>query len=67
MWSDYIDKHGEANGGADDAVPLYRKILVFTGKQWDEFGQLDFTDLSIDQENDQTSVDELNQKHLYDT
>ena len=78
----YIDKHCETNCGSDDSIPLHREILVFTSEQWNKLGQINLTNLRVNQQNDETlyiynerlnmsnllySVDELNQEHLYDT
>ncbi len=63
----YIDKHSKPNSGSNDTIPLNREILVFASEQRDELRQLNLADLRIDQENDESGVDELNQEHLYDT
>jgi hypothetical protein len=63
----YIDKHSKPNSRPDNSIPLYREILVFPCKQGYELRQLNLADLRIDQENDESGVDELYQEHLYDT
>lgn len=66
MRRDYVDEHGEADRGPNDPVPLDSEILVFPSEQRNELGQLYLADLGIDEENDETGVDELYQEHLYD-
>ena len=66
MRRDYVDEHGEADRGPNDSIPLDSEILVFAGEQRNELGELYLADLGIDEENDETGVDELYQEHLYD-
>ena len=67
MRSYYIDKHSKPNSRPNNSIPLNREILVFPSKQRDELRQLNLAYLRIDEENDESGVDELNQEHLYDT
>jgi hypothetical protein len=66
MRSYYIDEHCEADCRADNTVPLDSEVLVFSSEEWYELGQFDLTDFGIDQQDHQSSIDKLNQKHLYD-
>jgi hypothetical protein len=63
----YIDKHRKPNRRPNNSIPLNREILVFASKQGYELRQLNLADLRIDQENDESGVNELYQEHLYDT
>jgi len=47
MRSYYIDEHCEADCGTDNAIPLNSEVLVFSGEEWNELGQLDLTDFGI--------------------